>query len=350
MRLFLISQSWLRLLPILLLSAVETYLGLAQVTAQTPVFTEPGFTDELVATVAAYQAVGLTFAPDGRLFVWQKNGAVWIVKNGVVLSPSFISLAPRVNVAGDRGLLGLALDPNFATNGYVYLLYVYEPGSNASDGAPKTARLTRVQANPNNPDVALAGSEVVLLGQLSVAPCSQYPAGADCMPSDSNTHSIGTLRFGPDGKLYVGMGDGASPFFIDPLALRAQDLNSYNGKILRLNPDGTAPSDNPFYNGDPNSIRSKVYSYGLRNPYRFSLHPTTGEVILGDVGLSKWEEVNRGRGANFGWPCYEGVGPQKSYSAAFPQQCAALPASIVTPPLYTYPHDGSGAAVIGGPF
>jgi glucose/arabinose dehydrogenase len=317
--------------------------------ASAQTFSAPGFTAETVVTLPPYQAVGVTFAPDGRLFVWQKNGQVRIVKNGALLSQPFFTLGNKVNIAGDRGLIGLALDPGFASNGYVYLLYVYEGGGNPADNGPKTARLTRIQADPGNPDVALPHSEVVLLGMLSNAPCSQYAEGADCMASDSIAHTIGTVRFAPDGKMLVGMGDGASPFFLDPLAFRSQNLNHYNGKILRLNPDGSAPSDNPFYDGT-NSIRSKVYAYGLRSPYRFGVHPTTGEVIIGDVGHTKWEELNRGVGKNFGWPCYEGNGAQLAFQNAFPAQCASVPASAVTAPLHTYSHNDAGAAVVGGPY
>ena len=334
------TKTWLFMLMVFVMTNMAA-------SAQT--FSDPGFTAETVVTLPIYQAVGLTFAPDGRLFVWQKNGQVRIVKNGQLLAQPFFALGNKVNVSGDRGLVGLALDPNFASNGYVYLLYVYEGGGNPGDNTAKTARLTRIQADPANPDVAVATSEVVVLGTLSNAPCSQYAEGSDCMASDSIAHTVGTVRFAPDGKLLVGMGDGASPFFVDPLAFRAQNLNYYNGKILRLNPDGTAPSDNPFYDGNPNSVRSKVYAYGLRSPYRFGVHPTTGEIIIGDVGHTKWEELNRGRAANFGWPCYEGAGPQQGFQNAFPSQCANVPASAVTAPLHTYSHNDEGAAVVGGP-
>src|SRR5918911_1994045 len=255
--------------------------------AQAQTFADSGFVSEVVTKLAPYQPTGLTFAPDGRIFIWQKSGVVRIFKNGALLPTPFIDLQPRVNIVNDRGLLGLALDPNFATNGYVYLLYTYEEGGDPNNAGPKTARLTRVTTNPSNPDVALTNSEVVILGSLGTPPCSNYPAGSDCIPSDSKSHTVGTLRFGADGKLFVGIGDGAGYADTDVLALRAQDLNSYSGKILRINRDGSAPGDNPFNDGT-NSIRSKVYSYGLRNPYRFSLHPVTGEVYLGDVGWDEW--------------------------------------------------------------
>ena len=332
---------------ILSLPILIALIILAASLAHAQTIADSGFSAETVTTLPVYQPVGLTFAPDGRIFIWQENGIVKVFKNGVLLPTPFINLQPRVNTLNDRGLLGLALDPNFPANGYVYLLYTYEEGNNPSNPSPKTARLTRVTASSSNPDVAQDGTEIVILGTIGTPPCSNYPAGTDCIPSDADSHTIGTLRFGSDGKLFVGIGDGAGYDAVEPLALRAQDLNSYSGKILRINTNGSAPGNNPFDDGT-NSIRSKVYSYGLRNPYRFSLHPVTGEVYLGDVGWNSWEEINRGRGANFGWPCFEGQNPQPLYQAAY-QQCRDLSNGAVTPPLYTYPHP-EGNAAIGGSF
>src|SRR5437870_4781558 len=161
-----------------------------QALAQT--FADTGFTSEVVTTLPAYQPVGLTWAADGRMFIWQEKGVVRIFKNGTLLPTPFIDVSSHVNTVNDRGLLGLALDPNFATNGYVYLFYTYEPNGNPNDTAPKTSRLTRVTANPTNPDVALANSEIVLLGSIGAAPCSQYPAGSDCIGSDSVEHTADT--------------------------------------------------------------------------------------------------------------------------------------------------------------
>jgi len=329
------------------LSLVFALLALTVPQTHAQTFSDPGFISETVATLPAYKPVGLAFAPDGRIFIWQKDGVVRIVKNGALLSTPFLDIQSKVNALNDRGLLGLALAPNFSTNGYVYLLYTYEEGGNPNDGRAKTARLTRVTVDPANPDVALPSSEVLILGSYSTPPCSNYAEGVDCIGSDADSHTIGTLRFAPDGKLFVSIGDGAAYTFADPLALRSQNLNSYNGKILRINPDGTAPADNPFYDGT-NSIRSKVYAYGLRNPYRFALNPSTGEPYIGDVGWNDWEEQNRGRGSNFGWPCYEGNGPQPGYQAQFPQ-CQQLAPSAVTAPLYTYNHS-EGNSTIGGTF
>ncbi len=312
-----------------------------------------GFFSEPVVTLAPFKPVGLTFTPDGRLFIWQRDGVIRIVKNGVLLPTPFLDFSSKVNTYTDHGFLGVALDPNFAANGWVYLFYTYEAGGNPNDTTPKTDHLSRVTADPNNPDVMLANSEVILLGTVDVPPCSQYPVGTDCIPTDSYTHSVGSLRFLQDGTLFASHGDGASASFADVLALRSQSLDSYAGKILRIKPDGSAPQApltvNPFNDGT-NSIRSKVWAYGLRNPFRFGVHPTTGLPYIGDVGWNNWEEINIGTpGANYGWPCWEGNGQQPGYQAAFPAQCQPVTSAVVTSPSYTYDHS-VGSAAIGGAF
>ena len=336
---YLVVLRWCAVVLSLLVASQATF-------AQT--FSEAGFSAETIAQVTRFNTVGFVFAPDGRIFTWEKPGLVRLVKNGTLLPTPFLDLRARVYSDVDSGLIGLALDPNFAANGFVYLLYTFEDGGTPGVG-PKTARLTRIKASASNPDLADANSEVVLLGKLSRPPCSQYAVGSDCMASDSGAHTIGTVRFGSDGKIYVGMGDGSSFSTATEQSFRTQDLNYYNGKLLRLNPDGTAPSDNPFYDGNPNSVRSKVYAYGLRSPFRFTNKPGTSEVYIGDVGAAKFEEINRGRGANFGWPCYEGPNPQFTFQNAFPQRCAQIPASSVTPPLHSYAWNG-GSAIVVGPF
>ncbi len=316
-------------------------------------FTDAGFFSEPVATLAPFKPVGVTFAPDGRIFIWQRDGVIRIVKNGALLPTPFLNFSSKVNTYTDHGFLGVALDPNFAANGWVYVFYTYEAGGNPNDTTPKTGHLSRVTADPTNPDVMLANSEVILLGTLDVPPCSQYPVGADCFPTDSYTHSVGSLRFLPDGTLFASHGDGATADFADVLALRAQSLDSYAGKLLRIKPDGSAPQApltvNPFNDGS-NSIRSKVWAYGLRNPFRFGVHPTTHLPFIGDVGWNTWEEINQGApGANYGWPCWEGNAQQPGYQASFPTQCQSVTAGVVTSPLYTYDRT-VGSTVIGGAF
>ncbi len=294
-------------------------------------FASPGFTAETVVTLAPFRPVGIAPGPGGRMFVWQRDGVVRIVKDGVLLATPFVDIRSQVNQYGDRGLLGVAVDPDFQTSGHVYLLYTNETGGNPNDSGPKTARLTRVQADPVTQNVALPGSETEILGGL---------------PSEATAHTIGTVRFAPDGTLFVGVGDGAPYAEPDSRALRAQNLASPSGKILRIKPDGSAPSTNPFYDGT-DSVPSRVWVYGLRNPFRFALHPITAEPYIGDVGWNSWDEVNRGSaGRNFGWPCWEGPNPQPEYRNAFPSQCQSVTA---TAPLYSYGR-AVGAAAVAGTF
>jgi glucose/arabinose dehydrogenase len=311
-------------------------------------FSGSGFATERIATVPPFTLVGMAFAPDGRLFVWQKNGIVRVIKNGELLPTPFIDLSARVNTYDDRGFWGLAFDPQFESNGRVYMSYTFEHAGQPNNGGARTSRLTRVTANPANPDTALPGSETVILGSVGTPPCSAQPPNADCISADGGSHTLGSLHFARDGTLFVGVGDGAEAGPSDANPLRAHDLTSPNGKILRIRPDGSAPSDNPFYDGT-NSWRSRVWQYGLRNPFGFSQHPDTDEIYLGDVGWNTWEEIDHGpAGTNFGWPCFEGNGPQPTYRNQF-AQCVALPASSVTPPFFTYDRS-IGSAVIGGPF
>jgi PKD repeat protein len=187
---------------------------------------------------------------------------------------------------------------------------------------------------------------VVLLGSVggSVAQpsCQNFAVTADCIPSDGASHSVGDVKFGADGKIYVSTGDAASFDEVDPLALRSQNIDSLAGKILRINPDGTAPTDNPYFNGSVTANRSKVWNYGLRNPFRFTFRPSNSVLFIGDVGWFSWEELNVGTsGANFGWPCREGSIQTPGYTCT-----ASSPQSA----LYAYAHDpqtGAGSVTAG---
>ncbi|HEX5090526.1 MAG TPA: LamG-like jellyroll fold domain-containing protein [Nocardioides sp.] len=311
----------------------------APATADT--FTDSGFATERVATLPPFTLVGMAFAPDGRMFVWQKNGVVRIVKDGQLLATPFIDLSAKVNTFDDRGFWGFAFDPQFTTNGRIYMTYTFENAGNSNSSAPRTARLVRVQADPANPDVALAGSETVILGSVGTPPCTALPDSADCIGSEGGSHTLGSIRFAPDGTMFLGVGDGSDG---NQDSLRAQDLDNPNGKILRIRTDGTALPDNPFYDGT-NSWRSKVWVYGVRNPFGFTLD--NGHIIFGDVGWNTWEEIDHGHaGDNFGWPCYEGNLPQPSFQQSYPAQCGAVTNPV--PPFHTYNHS-VGSAAIGGP-
>src|SRR6185295_16931007 len=137
-------------------------------TAHAQTFDDPNFASTVVATVSPYTLVGMRWAPNGDLFVWQKNGVVRVIVNGVMQTQPFLDFSAKVNTFDDRGMWGLTFDPNFETNHYVYLTYTYEETANTFSNDPKTSRLSRVTANPSNPRVMLAGSEVIMLGSVSV--------------------------------------------------------------------------------------------------------------------------------------------------------------------------------------
>ncbi|WP_244227351.1 PQQ-dependent sugar dehydrogenase [Corallococcus aberystwythensis] len=311
-----------------------------------PVTLPGGFSSEPVVSGLQYPT---TFAslPDGSLLIAEKAGVVRHFKDGILQPVPFIDIRGRVNSHHDRGLLGLAVDPAFATNGFIYLLYTYDD-DDTDDSGTKTSRLARYTAVG---DIASPTSELVLLGTVVGNSCNDFPAGADCIPSDSPSHSVGTVRFAPDGTLFVTTGDGSRFDAVDDDALRAQSLDSLAGKVLHITRSGAGVASNPFWNGDAAANRSKVWALGLRNPYRFSLRPGTSTPYLGDVGWDTYEEINVARpGANLGWPCYEGTFRQHGYEPK--PVCQALYArgpGAVRPPLYVWDH-GAGVTATGGGF
>jgi glucose/arabinose dehydrogenase len=258
-----------------------------------------GFQEDLVV-YGLRRPVAAEFAPDGRLFILEKDGRIRILKNGKLLPKPFLKL--NVNTLYERGLLGLALDPNFASNQYVYIYRT------TSEDSPQNV----VERYTANGDVGIVSSRLTLVSGIH---------------SDTGVHNGGCLKFGPDGKLYISTGDA------DLNPDNAQNLGNLNGKILRINSDGTVPSDNPFV-GQPDR-RPEIYCYGFRNPWRFTFLPGTGLLIVGDVGGNNYEEINVCRpGNNFGWPNVEGPGGNPSY----------------VDPVHSYNHDLGGAAVIIGEF
>jgi glucose/arabinose dehydrogenase len=249
----------------------------------------------------------MAFAPDGRIFVARQNGVLRVIKDNALLPTPFVSLT--VNSTGERGLIGIVLDPDFENNNFIYLYYTV-PGS------PAHNRISRFTANG---DVAQAGSELVV---LELDPLS-----------GATNHNGGAMHFGLDGKLYVAVGENAN-------SSHAQNLDTYHGKLLRINSNGSVPDGNPFTTGSEQ--RKRVWSYGLRNPYTFSVHPETGRILVNDVGQGSWEEINdaSASGQNFGWPATEGFFNATNYPN-------------FTNPIFAYPHgsgDGKGCAITGGTF
>jgi len=326
----------------------------------------PNFTVDSIAIAPASSGYGtVALASGNRIFGAEKRGVVRVWQNGVLQSQPFIDLSSEVNDFNERGLLGIAVHPNFPTQPYIYLYYTYDPsGVNADDTGKRVAVVARVTADSANPNVAVAGSRTILYGgNYSVsngdAVCQSNGAYVNnCIPVEMGNHANGRMQFGSDGMLYLDMGDSTTSTSANSKALRAQDLNIPLGKILRIDPaNGQGLSNNPFYDGNPDSNRSRVYSYGLRNPFSFTLHPTNGQIYIADVGWNEWEELNVGKGKNFGWPCYEGDNngnAQQPVYASEPNsqaQCSALYAqsNSVTAPALAYDHF-TGSSIIAGAF
>jgi glucose/arabinose dehydrogenase/PKD repeat protein len=344
----------------------------------------PGFQETTVLSGLTNPTV-VRFSSDGRVFVAEKRGVIKVFDSLSDTTPDvFADLNVNVHNFWDRGLLGMALAPNFPADPYVYVLYTYDhvlgstapaprwgtagvysdpcptpPGATA-DGCVVSGRLSRLQASGN----AMTGNEQVLIEDW----CQQYPS-----------HSVGSVEFGRDGALYASAGDGASFNFVDygqdgsPVnpcgdppggagttltpptaeggALRSQDLRTssdpvgLDGTVIRVNPTtGAAHTGNPAIGATDLNDR-RIIASGLRNPFRLTNRPGTDEIWVGDVGWNAWEEINRilsgtASRVNFGWPCYEGPSRQSGYDAANLSICENLYAQsgAVTAPYFSYHH------------
>ena len=257
-------------------------------------------------------------APPGdttRLFIVEKTGTIRILRAGSLLPRPFLNVSSRVSTGSEQGLLGLAFHPSYATNGRFYIDY--------TDGSGDT-RLVEFLVSANPDSASATEKEILFVDQ-------PYP-----------NHNGGNLVFGPDGKLYFGLGDGGSGG--DPQG-NGQNLGALLGKILRLDVDGgspyAVPSDNPFVGRA--GARGEIWSYGLRNPWRFSFDAETGDMMIADVGQDSWEEVDyepAGQsGRNYGWNRMEGT-------HCFPPGSACNPSGL-TLPVTEYSHS-AGCSVTGG--
>ncbi|MFM7852323.1 MAG: PQQ-dependent sugar dehydrogenase, partial [Flammeovirgaceae bacterium] len=277
----------------------------------------PNFYQNDIATGLANPTT-FAFAPDGRIFLAEQNGKLRVIKNDVLLTTPFVTL--NVDATGERGLIGVAIDPDFTTNKYVYLYYT----------AKTPAVHNRVSRFTADGDVALAGSELALLDLVNL--------------TNATNHNGGAMAFGPDGYLYIAVGDNAQGLVAGTGVKPPQNLDSYLGKILRINKDGSVPATNPFFNDSPTSEpRKRIWASGLRNPYTFSIDNTSGKIFLNEVGQVTWEEINDATqgGLNFGWPTEEGRNKTTN--------------PIFVNPFYAYNHSAavttpSGCAITGGTF
>jgi glucose/arabinose dehydrogenase len=261
-----------------------------------------GFTETAVAS-ALNSPTALALSPDGRAFVAQQNGIIRVVKNDALVPTPFAAI--NVDSQGERGLLGIALDPHFEHNNYVYVYYA----------APSPISHNRVSRFTADGDRLIPTSEQVLLDLPPIGTAVWHMGGA--------------IHFGPDDKLYISVGDQQN-------TANPQSLDNPFGKILRINPDGSIPTDNPFY-ANTTGLNRAIWAIGLRNAFTTAFQPGTGRFFINDVGQSTWEEINEGSpGRNFGWPTTEG-----------PFTPADHP--TFTPPLFSYSH-ADGTAITGGAF
>ncbi len=264
-----------------------------------------GFADTTVAR-GFERPSAMTALPDGRLLVLQATGEVRLLKQDI-LQPTPIHSVANVDSTGERGCLGLAADPAFASNGHVYL---YCTVNNGSDSNNRVLRLT-VQDD-------------TVIAETTILDLPPVPAGV-------RGRMGGGLRVGPDGKFYIGAGSQEDE---RPLAFASNSLNLSNpfGKILRINLDGSTPNDNPYVNTA--GVDAKIYAYGLRNPYGINFS-AEGQMLVSDMGAGSWEEINPGAArSNYGWSDVEGP--------------SANPAH--TNPLYAYEHRNNACAVTGTTF
>lgn len=254
----------------------------------------PGFSESRIpGTLSAPTA--MSFAPDGRLFVCEQGGRLRVIRDGAVLATPFVTIS--VNSSGERGLLGVAVDPDFATNRFVYVYYT-------TSGAPIHNRLARFTASASNPDVSDPSNPPGGLALLDLPDLSS-----------ATNHNGGAIHFGSDGKLYIAVGDNAN-------GANAQSLSTRLGKVLRINKDGSIPADNPVNFPAPNAgstsgVNRAIWARGLRNPFTFAIQQGTQRIHINDVGQDTWEEVNElVAGANYGWPMVEGPEPPTSRACA----------------------------------
>ncbi len=308
--------------------------------------TPSGFQDTLLATVP--QADAVAFTPDGRMLIAAKWGRISVYKNGALLPTAALDIRPRVCTEQERGLEGLAVDPDFRINHHIFVYYTYDKYGTCARAAPPNGPVNRLsQFTLGDDDRIDPASEVVLVDEI---------------PNAGGYHAAGGVYVGKDNFLYVTVGDGGCDWAGDSGCAgsndAARDRNTLLGKVLRLTTAGGIPSDNPFRGGGtarcnltgrsaPGTICQETYAWGLRNPFRLGFDPNAAgtRFYIGDVGQEAWEEIDEARaGADYGWNVREGRCATNSTT-----DCGPPPAGM-TNPIYDYPHSSGCSAVTGGAF
>ena len=279
--------------------------GHAAAAASAATYSVPRFSD--TAVVQGLNApTDFAFTPDGRMLILEKAGRVRIVVNGALQATAALDIAANVDDGFEKGLLGICLHPGFASNGYIFLYYTTNTPRN---------QISRFTMTGN-----------------TISPSSEVPILQNIEATNGN-HNGGTIAIGPDGKLWAAPGDSGTG------GAKAQDLaaaspSRFNGKVLRMELDGSPAAGNPFLLNDPTK-EPRIYAYGFRNPFRFSFRPSNGALYLGDVGQSSREELDVVVGGqNYGWPMAEGN---------------SNPCAGCTPPVFDYIRS-IGTTIIGGVF
>jgi glucose/arabinose dehydrogenase len=311
------------------------------------------FEDVVIASVGG--PTGLAFTPDGRMLITTQGGQVHIYQNGALLPTAAINIGSRLCTNSERGLLGVAVDPNFTTNRYVYFFYTFNKFNTCPTGQP---------TNANNPVNRV--SRFVLADDNTIAASSETIL-IDNIHSPNGNHNGGDLHFGKDGLLYISVGDGGADYAGNSGGAgandAARDRHVLLGKILRITRDGAIPSGNPFQGSNsgrcnttgittPGNWCQETLASGLRNPFRIAFDPNAANTrfFINDVGQGAWEEIDEGiAGADYGWNIREGHCANGSTT-----NCGAPPAGL-TNPIFDYPHgctvgSVSGNSITGGAF
>lgn len=295
-------------------------------------FTQSGFADDFLFSVDAPTA--LAFTPDGRMLVASQQGQLRVYDDGRVLSTPALNISSKICSNSERGLLGVAVDPKFATNKFIYVYYTFNRTGQCPTGQP---------TSPNNPVNQVSR---FVLGDNNVATGERILVNN--IPSPVGNHNAGDLHFGKDDRLYVSVGDGARGYL-------ARNKSILSGKILRITRDGGIPPTNPYQgagtarcnlNGQTKAGLKcqEIFASGLRNPFRFAFDPNAAgtRFFINDVGQTTWEEIDQGKvAADYGWddregPCAKGSTTDCGFKLS------------LTNPIYYYNHDRTGCSSITG--